>query len=44
MIQFGAVGGNATHEAFRIREAFEDYFNGRSESVSWQQKHVTRTN
>ncbi|XP_060859640.1 uncharacterized protein LOC132951195 [Metopolophium dirhodum] len=44
MIQFGAVGGNATHEAFRVRETFKDYFNSRSGSVSWQQKHVTRTN
>lgn len=41
MIQFGAVGGNATHEAFRVREAFKGYFKRRSGSVSWQQKHVT---
>lgn len=44
MIQFGAVGGNATHEAFRVRETLKDYFYSRSGSVSWQQKHVTRTN
>lgn len=40
MIQFGAVRGNATLKAFRVREAFKDYFNSRSGSVSWQQKHV----
>lgn len=44
MIQFGAVIGNSTHEAFRVREAFKDYFNSSSGSVSWHQKHVTRTN
>ena len=44
MIQLSAIGGNATHEAFRVRETFKDYFNSRIGSVSWQQKHVTRTN
>ncbi|KAL4126166.1 hypothetical protein QTP88_010392 [Uroleucon formosanum] len=33
IIQFDAVGGNATHEAFRVRETFKDYFNSRSGSV-----------
>lgn len=44
MIQFSATGGNATHEAFRIRETFKEYFNTRIGSVNWQQKHITRTN
>lgn len=44
MVQLSATGGNATHKAFRVRETFKDYFNSRIESVSWQQKHVTRTN
>lgn len=43
MISFNPIGGNATHEAFRIRDSFKDYFNSRAGSVSWQQKHVTRT-
>jgi len=43
MISFNPIGGNATHEAFRVRDLFNDYFNSRDESVSWQQKHVTRT-
>lgn len=43
MISFNHIGGNATHEAFRVRDSFKNYFNSRAGSVSWQQKHVTQT-
>ncbi|KAG8224438.1 hypothetical protein J437_LFUL001391 [Ladona fulva] len=36
--------GNATHEAFKIRDDFVEYFSGRQGEVQWQIKHVTRTN
>lgn len=43
MISFNPIGGNAMHEAFRVRDSFKNYFNSRAGSVSWQQEHVTRT-
>jgi len=32
-------GGNATKEAFQIRDAFKDYFASEAGSVPWQ-KHI----
>jgi len=29
-------GGNATNDAFHVREKFKDYFNSEIGSVSWQ--------
>jgi len=29
-------GGNATREAFQIRDAFKDYFSSEAGSVPWQ--------
>jgi hypothetical protein len=29
-------GGNATREAFQVRDAFKDYFSSETGSVSWQ--------
>lgn len=43
MVPLNPIGGNATHEAFRIRDSFKNFFNSRAGSVNWQQKHVTRT-
>jgi len=41
---FNAIGRNSSHEAFRIRESFKNYFNNRAGSVGWQEKEVTTTN
>ncbi|KAB0802472.1 hypothetical protein PPYR_04658 [Photinus pyralis] len=34
-------GGNATQDAFRVRELFKEYFNSEIGSVPWQEERIT---
>lgn len=36
-------GGNASREAFQIRNKFTEYFNSQEGSLPWQLKRVTET-
>lgn len=44
MLSLERMGGNATFEAFRIRDTFKTYFCSAQGRLIWQLNHVSKTN